>query len=310
MNEISVLKKAAFDLIEYTTPAGKEQEVITIITDYIRDEINEIEIDEKKNLIINIGSSRTIFTAHTDTFGMNNVKTEYHHSNTTGLITGIGKTIIGADDKAGCIVLIGMIRAGVPGKYIFFAGEEKGRIGSSFYAKENKENLKTEYDRIISFDRKNVVSVITSQMRNQCTSKKFSSALAKKMSMYEDDGGSYTDSASFTEIISECTNISTGFYNEHTTNEIWNYRFTIYDLLRKTIKCNWEDLPTLRNPTKPPRVDRYIAYSYGYNTKYPTTYKEGSTYRKCEYCKVYSVDTLQLSGLHICKKCYSVFGEV
>jgi hypothetical protein len=39
------------------------------------------------------------------------------------------------------------------------------------------------------------------------------------MSYIKDDGGVYTDSAEFVDYIPECTNISVGYYSEHTVNE-------------------------------------------------------------------------------------------
>jgi di/tripeptidase len=40
-------------------------------------------------------------------------------------------TNLGADDKAGMVIMLNMINEKVPGLYYFFQGEETGRIGSS-----------------------------------------------------------------------------------------------------------------------------------------------------------------------------------
>jgi len=49
-----------------------------------------------------------------------------------------------------------------------------------------------------------------------------------------DDGGVYTDSAEFVDIIEECTNLSVGYFSEHTTSEKQDIDFL--ELLDKTKK--------------------------------------------------------------------------
>ena len=43
------------------------------------------------------------------------------------------KTILGADDKAGMVILLYMIEKKIPGLYYFFIGEEVGCIGSNAF---------------------------------------------------------------------------------------------------------------------------------------------------------------------------------
>ena len=50
-----------------------------------------------------------------------------------------------------------------------------------------------------------------------------------------DDTGLFTDSANFIGVIKECTNISVGYYNEHSTSEIQNIQFDVDITSGKTI---------------------------------------------------------------------------
>jgi hypothetical protein len=86
---------------------------------------------------------------------------------------------LGADDKAGVTVLLWMIQNNIPGLYYFFIGEEVGCIGSGLAAKYG--NFKGNYDRIISFDRRDVGSIITFQSYSRCCSDAFANDLCSEL---------------------------------------------------------------------------------------------------------------------------------
>jgi hypothetical protein len=65
------------------------------------------------------------------------------------------------------------------------------------------------------------------------------------MSYIKDDGGVYTDSAEF-DYIPECTNISVGYYSEHTVNEQQDINHLI-DLCVACVSVDWESLPVVRD---------------------------------------------------------------
>ena len=162
-----------------------------------------------------------------------------------------GKSILGADDKAGTTVMLYMIANNVPGLYYFFIGEERGGIGSNalsgiFTSVDYLQNIK----RCVSFDRRRTTSVITHQLGRQCCSNEFGQALAKEfskggVSLSLDTTGVYTDSASFMDDIAECTNISVGYYNEHRNSEMINITF-LEKLAIASTKVDWDSLPTVR----------------------------------------------------------------
>ena len=60
-----------------------------------------------------------------------------------------------------------------------------------------------------------------------------------------DTGGSFTDTANYTDIIPECTNLSCGYYNAHTQSEYQDYAF-LEIFLEGLIATPWEELHTYR----------------------------------------------------------------
>ncbi|NBP03376.1 MAG: hypothetical protein EBU90_25470 [Proteobacteria bacterium] len=162
-----------------------------------------------------------------------------------------GRSILGADDKAGTAVMLYMIDNNVPGLYYFFIGEERGGVGSNalssiFTTVDYLQNIK----RCVSFDRRRTTSIITHQLGRQCCSNEFGQALAREyskggVSLSLDTTGVYTDSASFMDDISECTNISVGYYNEHRTTEMLNITY-LEKLAVASTKVDWNSLPSVR----------------------------------------------------------------
>lgn len=232
----------------------------------------DISKDVHGNYFIQVGESRTIFASHLDT--VSKTHTKVNHVFEGNMIKTDGTTTLGADDKAGVTTMLWMIQHNVPGLYYFFIGEEVGCIGSGNAAR-SVSDFKGKYDRIISFDRRDVGSVITHQSWSRCCSDSFGDALASELnksglSYKKDDGGVYTDSAEFVDIIPECTNISVGYYKEHTTNESQDI-VHLEKLAEACLRVDWENLPTKRDP----KFTEYKTTSY--------TTKTYSTYDDYEY---------------------------
>jgi hypothetical protein len=250
-------------LTNRTYPYGAED---TLVESMISQGVfPDLEKDSHGNYYYKIGKSRTIFASHLDTACKE--ATPVTHVFDGNMIKTDGKTILGADDKAGVTILLHLIKNKIPGLYYFFIGEEVGCIGSGLAAKYDK--FKGLYDRIISFDRRDTGSVITFQSSSRCCSDAFADELSKQlnkrggMSYKKDDGGVYTDSAEFTHLIPECTNISVGYYKEHTTNESQDIKH-LAKLADACLLIDWENLPTRRDPSK----TEYKSYNYGsYGTK-------------------------------------------
>ena len=238
------------ELTKLTYILGDEHELEYILpTGYKQDEIG--------NYFIKIGESDTMFTCHLDTATHKKVKVNHVVENEDNsekqIFVGTdGNTILGADDKAGVIILLHMIENNIPGLYYFFIGEEKGTVGSSGILKKRPDFFK-DYKKCISFDRKAYGSVITKQFGTTCCSNEFAAKLVEELTsacgttFKEDPTGVYTDSAVFMDDIPECTNISVGYFNEHTHNEHQNITYLNW-LCRGVVKVDWENLPVERDP--------------------------------------------------------------
>jgi len=225
--------------------------------------------DAFSNYYYKIGDSETMFTSHLDTADykkptpIRHVFTKYENRD---IVSTYGNYILGADDKAGAAIMIHMINKNIPGLYYFFLGEERGCQGSKALNKgiksgEYKDNiLYRNIKRVISFDRKGYGSIISRQCGDECCSKDFVNALSEEFSKHglkfvDDPNGVYTDSYSFIYTYPECTNLSVGYFNQHSSKEIQDLTY-LNRLADACLKINWESLPTRREPKEPVVVPR------------------------------------------------------
>ena len=210
-------------------------------------------VDGAGNLHVDnrIAGSRTLFIAHVDTVhrevGANKIR------KTASMWYADGAPL-GADDGAGCAMLMHLIHADVKGYYIFSQGEECGGIGAKFLESTHK-SLLSQFDRAIAFDRRGTDSVISHQGWGRCASDTFCQALADALNLHDenlmyapDDTGVYTDTAEFVDIIPECTNISVGYDHEHSQQESLNIAH-FEALANAAVKVLWDGLPVERDPT-------------------------------------------------------------
>lgn len=237
-------------LTSRTCPHGFEDNLVKdVMSNILPDDIQK---DQHGNYYYEVGfGSRTIFASHIDTVSKEYVNVT-HILSDDGMINTDGKTTLGADDKAGMTVMLWMIQNNVPGLYYFFIGEEVGCIGSGLAAKYG--DFEGKYDRIISFDRRGTNSIITFQSTGRSCSDEFADDLCSElnksgMSYQKDDGGVYTDSAEFVSLIPECTNVSVGYYKEHTINEQQDINHLSF-LADACVLVDWENLTTKRDPSK------------------------------------------------------------
>lgn len=261
-------------LTSYTYPYGTEDELVEKMI-----KLNlfpsDIQKDNHGNYFYKIGESRTMFTSHLDTASRD-------YSPVTHVIDGDiiktnGDTILGADDKAGVSIMVYMINNKIPGLYYFFIGEEVGCVGSGLASKYL--DFKDKYDRCISFDRRGLDSVITYQSSSRCCSDTFADQLAiqlnkKGLKYKKDDSGIYTDSAEFTSVIAECTNLSVGYYKEHTNDESQDISH-LAKLAEVCLLVDWESLITKRDPSKNDYKSWGSSYSYnGTSRSYSSNWRE------------------------------------
>jgi hypothetical protein len=247
------IKDTFLALTSKTYPYGFEDELVSFLPKgYFQ--------DRHGNYFYKIGESRTAFTSHLDTACKDQVNIV--HKFDGNIIKTDGKSILGADDKAGVTILLYMIEKNVPGLYCFFFGEEVGCIGSGL---ASSDPMFKDYNRMISFDRRGTNSIITFQSSKRCCSEVFAKSLAKDFNQYglnmsPDNTGVYTDSAEFTGVIPECTNISVGYYSEHTRSENQDI-LHLERLCKAACKIDWETLPIVGVGRDIYEDDDYVSFN-------------------------------------------------
>lgn len=231
-------------------------------------------VDEEGNLIISIGSSNVMWSCHTDTV---------HREEGKQLITAVDGLValapgsksncLGADDTAGVWLMHQMITFGIPGLYIFHRGEEVGGIGSRAIAKENPEYLQG-IDIAIALDRKGTGDIITHQ-GTRCCSDAFAASLAEQLTGFTaSPNGIFTDTANYTDLIAECTNLSVGYGGAHGPNECLDMWFL--DSLFQEL-C---DLDTTKLVVSRKAGEDDVDYGYNWRKTYDLY---SDDYIKCQY---------------------------
>lgn len=164
-----------------------------------------------------------------------------------GLLSSDGDCL-GADCTVGVWLMLEMIKANVSGVYVIHASEEIGCLGSRALVDDKPEWLDS-IDFAISFDRKGVGSIITHQMGLRCCSETFSESLSDILNLghTSDNTGSYTDSNEYIYNVSECTNLSVGYYNQHTNKETQDLVYAL-QLRDRLISADWSKLVSERIP--------------------------------------------------------------
>src|ERR1035437_8714888 len=115
-----------------------------------------------------------------------------------------------------------MILSGVPGHYIFHYGEEFGGEGSSELARYPGDTLAgSKY--AMALDRSGTGDVIAHQYARCCLDT-FAESLSAALNLsgldYQPDStGVFTDTANYTDLIGECTNLSVGYQHAHSERE-------------------------------------------------------------------------------------------
>jgi hypothetical protein len=256
---MSTIKDLFLKLTSTTTPGGNEK----LMEPYLP---KGWQKDTSGNYYIKIGDSSVMFTCHLDTADFGAPK-EIKHVEKGDFIETDGKTILGADDKAGAAVMIYMIERGIQGLYYFFHGEEHGCVGSralnTFLNSHKEDDLYKKIDKVVSLDRRDYDSVITFQMSERCCSQEFAEELGKRLNesggfKYKPDPtGTVTDSYQIAEKFPECTNLSVGYDDQHSIREKQNIVF-LQKLADTCCKIDWETLPVKRDPTK---VEHQYSYS-------------------------------------------------
>lgn len=257
------------DMLRYKRPAWSKCER-TFIQKFIQP--LDAKVDRHGNYWVVIPmadgtKSKVMWSSHTDTVhrngGMQEVSIDTNH-----VVRAVKSNCLGADCTTGVWLMRQMILAKVPGVYIFHRAEEIGGKGSRLIAKSHDERL-VGIDFAIAFDRMGYNSVITHQSYGRCCSQKFVDSIAPMLpGKYEaDSGGTFTDTASYMDQISECTNLSVGYNGQHTSSETQNL-YHVAGLAAALLKFDESKLVADRDPHVYDPADdgyggRWTDYGYG-----------------------------------------------
>jgi hypothetical protein len=247
--------KRLLEILSWQRPHGSAAEQLVIEKVLLKPYPEMFVIGPKDcpNFAIEVGTpnvTRTLFSCHIDTVHNKGGYVPPRYDKDLEIIQAPKGDVLGADNGAGIWLLLSMIDAGIPGFYVFHRGEERGGIGSKWIATNESKMLRT-FDRAIAFDRRDNISVITHQGGRRCCSDTFAAALAAQLSLQHapDPTGSFTDTAHYVDCIPECTNVSVGYQNEHSTSEYLDVEYLLW--LSECVKqIQWEALPTSRDPSK------------------------------------------------------------
>ncbi len=238
------------DILEHMRPSG-DQYTLEWGQKYLAPIMGEPDAHGNYTLIIG-DKPNVAFMSHYDTVhrmgGLQDVLLDDE-----GYLYAPNSSCLGADCGTGVWLCLELIRAGVEGVYVIHADEEIGCVGSTALVKDNPSWLE-HVDFAISFDRFGYDSVITHQMGQKSASGDFASSFGDAVDMGEDhvwqpdSGGVFTDSAEYVSVVSECTNISVGYFNQHTSKETQDYGFA-YDLRDALVATDWSQLVAKRDPS-------------------------------------------------------------
>jgi hypothetical protein len=252
------------EMLRYKRPAGSKTERA-----FIRQFIAPLgaEADVHGNYWVVVGKSRVMWSSHTDTVHKEGGPQEIEI--VQGYVAAKASDCLGADCTTGVWLMRQMILAKVPGIYVFHRSEERGGVGSSMIARKGDERL-NGVEFAIAFDRKGTDSVITHQMGLRCASQAFVDSIAPMLpgAYKADDGGSFTDTANYVDMIPECTNISVGYYDQHTSKESQDLAHAI-ELAQALLVFDESRLVAERDPTVEEEFDRLDMFDYLANDNLP-----------------------------------------
>ena len=239
-------------MLKHKRPAYSKQDEI-----FIEQYIEPVKVfdDEAGNLIKVIGDDpEVMWSCHTDTVHMTS---GYQEVRVKGQYIGVNdknSNCLGADDTAGVWLMLELIRSGKEGLYVFHRAEEVGGRGSSFIARQTPDLLKN-IKCVIALDRKVTRDVITHQGTILCS-----------------------DSANYTDIVGECTNLSVGYENAHSDKEILDMAF-LQNMRTKLIALDYSKLVYDRKAGDIDPEDHW----YNAKTSYSVLYDSSGNYDDTMY---------------------------
>lgn len=270
------------------------------LQEYILRSLKEKDIPYKTDSYGNIWSIRfkqnVVFVAHLDTVARTD--DEYHKP--VYEIDGIlfkNNAVLGGDDRAGVNLILNHIENV---NFCFTKDEEVGALGAAELARneEFKEDIK-DISGFVELDRKGDSDIIGYLHGYCCES--FLNAITDVLDGHRDTHGVFTDIDKFKHLKSG-VNISVGYYNAHTPQEILDIEYFEY------LDSKIMELASITGEFEPPKEEvrtysRGSYYRYLYDDIYPV--KSGKK-NKCSLCgkTVDYRDGYKINGEILCPDCF------
>ena len=209
------------------SPSGKEQKMMTFLCSYIKQLPGNISVSKDKfgNLYVIKGKAETYpcLVSHIDQVSHCNHSKDFKAVETREVIFGYSPKHkrfenLGADDKNGVFICLECLKKYDAIKVVFFREEETGCRGSS----EAVMSFFDDVRFVIQPDRKGNSDLITSIGYSDLCSEKFMEAIEPEKWGYMEENGLMTDILTLKEkgLEVSCLNVSCGYYNAHTDEEI------------------------------------------------------------------------------------------
>ncbi|MCS7062520.1 MAG: hypothetical protein NZM04_00480 [Methylacidiphilales bacterium] len=131
---------------------------------------------------------------------------------------------LGADDTNGVWLMRQLIHRGFNATYLFHRDEEIGLLGANWLA-QNQTQWLAQFHTAIALDRRGYADIVTHMAGQRTCSDTFAWYLADALAMYPNPNGGRTDVACYNYLIANCTNISVGYFAEHSPHEYSNFHF-------------------------------------------------------------------------------------
>ena len=220
---IQLLKR----LYSIYSPSGKEQKMVKFLCSYIKQLSGDISVskDEFGNLYVAKGEAESYpcLVSHIDQVSHCKHSKDFKAVETREVIFGYSPKNrrfenLGADDKNGVFICLECLKKYDAVKVVFFREEETGCRGSS----EAVMSFFDDVRFVIQPDRKGDSDLVTSIGYAGLCSEKFMEAIEPEKWGYMEENGLMTDILTLKEngLGVSCINVSCGYYNAHTDEEI------------------------------------------------------------------------------------------
>lgn len=237
-------QKDLLKMLTYRRPANSSSEA-EFIKRYI-DRVPGMYADQFGNRILRTdgGEGKVMIACHTDTVHRFGGRQKIEVSNSYARLPVKSMYLsncLGADDTAGVYAALRMIEAGVKATFIFHRAEEIGGRGSQWLADHYPKWIKS-FGICLSLDRRGTKDIITHQFGARTASELFAWELADRLGMeHMPAEGIFTDSANYSHLIPECSNVSVGYQNEHTVLETLDLGY-LEEVTERLCTVDWQAL--------------------------------------------------------------------